>query len=46
MLSKLGGELRVALEATYGWEWLADLLEGHELHLSYPLRTKRSPPRA
>jgi transposase len=38
----LGGELRVALEATYGWEWLADLLEseGHELHLSHPLRTK------
>ena len=32
----------VALEATYGWEWLAELLEqeGHELHLSHPLRTK------
>src|SRR5262249_56053400 len=27
---------------TYGWEWLADLLEeaGFELHLSHPLRTK------
>jgi transposase len=42
ILADLGGELQVALEATYGWEWLADLLEqeGHELHLSHPLRTK------
>src|SRR5262245_25329014 len=42
ILGELGGELQVALEATYGWEWLADLLEaeGHELHLSHPLRTK------
>src|SRR6058998_318661 len=42
ILSELGNELHVALEATYGWEWLADLLEqeGHELHLSHPLRTK------
>jgi transposase len=30
------------LEATYGWEWLAELLEhdGRELHLAHPLRTK------
>jgi transposase len=27
ILDELGGELRVALEATYGWEWLAELLE-------------------
>ena len=42
VLSELGDELRIALEATYGWEWLADLLEaeGHELHLSHPLRTR------
>src|SRR5262249_41045741 len=42
ILAELGDELRVALEATYGWEWLAELLEqeGHELHLSRPLRTK------
>src|SRR4051812_23516692 len=42
ILAEFGGELQVALEATYGWEWLADLLEeeGHELHLSHPLRTK------
>src|SRR5262245_17192017 len=35
-------EPRVAVEATYGWEWLADLLEdaGCELHLAHPLRTK------
>jgi transposase len=32
----------VALEATYGWEWLADLLEdaGYEVHLAHPLRTR------
>ena len=31
-----------AVEATYGWEWLAELLEdaGYELHLAHPLRTK------
>lgn len=30
------------MEATYGWEWLAELLEdaGYELHLAHPLRTK------
>ena len=42
LLGGLGGQTKIALEATYGWEWLADLLEaeGHELHLSHPLRTK------
>jgi transposase len=42
ILAELGEGLQVALEATYGWEWLAELLEaeGHELHLSHPLRTK------
>jgi transposase len=32
----------VALEATYGWEWLADLLQeaGYGVHLAYPLRTQ------
>ncbi len=32
----------VALEATYGWEWLAELLEdaGYLLHLAHPLRTR------
>jgi transposase len=36
------GECRVALEATYGWEWLADVLQdaGFELHLAHPMRTK------
>jgi transposase len=31
----------IALEATYGWEWLADLLEevGYDVHLAHPLRT-------
>src|SRR5829696_8297171 len=39
---ELGEEAQFALEATYGWEWLAELLEGErrELHLAHPLRTK------
>src|SRR4051794_14855373 len=34
------GECRVALEATYGWEWLADVLQdaGYDLHLAHPMR--------
>jgi transposase len=42
LLHPLGDDVQVALEATYGWEWLADLLEeaGYELHLAHPLRTK------
>jgi transposase len=33
---------QIALEATYGCEWLADVLQdaGYELHLAHPLRTK------
>ena len=32
----------VAWEATYGWEWLAELLQeaGYEVHLAHPLRTR------
>jgi transposase len=32
----------VALEATYGWEWLAELLQdaGFDVHLAHPLRTR------
>src|SRR5512133_4299320 len=42
VIAELGGEAKFALEATYGWEWLAQLLEdrGCELHLAHPLRTK------
>jgi transposase len=42
LLQQLGDDVQVALEATYGWEWLADLLEeaGYELHLAHPLRAK------
>ena len=42
LLAELEGDSRIALEATYGWEWLADALQdaGYELHLSHPLRTK------
>src|SRR5438552_4186379 len=43
-LELLGGSegTHVALEATYGWEWLADLLAdaGFEVHLAHPLRTR------
>jgi transposase len=42
LLDSLEGETEVALEATYGWEWLAELLEGagYDVHLAHPLRTK------
>ena len=42
ILRELGGEARVALEAAFGWEWLADLLEDErvELHLAHPRHTK------
>ncbi|MCA1680100.1 MAG: IS110 family transposase [Actinobacteria bacterium] len=42
LLEGIEGEAKIALEATYGWEWLADVLEeaGYELHLAHPLRTK------
>jgi transposase len=42
LLREIDGESRIAVEATYGWEWLADVLEeaGYELHLAHPLRTK------
>jgi transposase len=42
LLEEIDGESRVALEATYGWEWLAEVLEeaGYELHLAHPLRTR------
>ena len=42
LLAEIDGECRIALEATYGWEWLAEVLEdaGDELHLAHPLRTK------
>jgi hypothetical protein len=31
LLAEIDGESKIALEATYGWEWLADLLEGRRL---------------
>jgi transposase len=42
IFAELGGETRVALEAAFGWEWLADLLESErvELHLAHPRQTK------
>jgi transposase len=42
LLEGLDGESKIALEATYGWEWLAELLEdaGYEFHLAHPLRTR------
>jgi transposase len=42
LLAGLEGESRIAVEATYGWEWLAELLEdaGYEIHLAHPLRTR------
>ena len=42
LLGAAGEGTHVALEATYGWEWLAELLEeaGYDLHLAHPLRTR------
>jgi len=42
LLGGLGGESQIAVEATYGWEWLAELLEdsGYDFHLAHPLRTR------
>src|SRR5215216_6990645 len=42
LLGELGADARFALEATCGWEWLAELLEhdGRELRLAHPLHTK------
>jgi transposase len=42
LLGGLEGETRIAVEATYGWEWLAELLEdaGYDIHLAHPLRTR------
>lgn len=37
-LARLDPEIPVALEATFGWPWVADLLEdlGHSVHLGHP----------
>jgi transposase len=37
-LSRLDPEIPVALEAAFGWPWVADLLEelGHPVHLGHP----------
>jgi transposase len=37
-LAHLNPEIPVALEATFGWPWVADLLEelGHPVHLAHP----------
>ena len=42
LLGGLGSDTSVAVEATYGWEWLAELLEdaGYDIHLAHPLRTR------
>jgi transposase len=42
LLDGLEGESQIAVEATYGWEWLAELLEdaGYDIHLAHPLRTR------
>ena len=42
VLGALEGESQIAVEATYGWEWLAELLEdsGYDFHLAHPLRTR------
>ena len=41
-IAKAGKNLRVVLEATYGWYWAADVLEaaGAEVYLAHPLGVK------
>jgi transposase len=42
LLGGLEGKTQIAVEATYRWEWLAELLEdaGYDAHLAHPLRTR------
>jgi transposase len=42
LLAEVGPEARIALEATYGWDWLAELVEdeGYDLRLAHPLGTR------
>lgn len=42
LLGGVEGETKIAVEATYGWEWLAELLEdaGYDVHLAHPSRTR------
>ena len=42
LLGDPGGETHVSLEATYGWEWLAEPLDeaGSDVHLARPLCTR------
>src|SRR4051812_24215960 len=42
LLDAIEGDSRIAVEATYGWEWLAELLEdaGYDVHLAHPSRTR------
>jgi transposase len=41
-LRRAGDELEVAMEATYGWYWAADVIQecGARLHLAHPLGVK------
>jgi hypothetical protein len=47
LLAEVGDASKVALEATYGWGWLAELLEGagYELTWRTCCAPRRSPPR-
>jgi hypothetical protein len=40
IFAELGEEARVALEAAFGWEWLADLLEDEGIELHLPSRSR------
>jgi len=46
LLGGLEGESQIPVEATCGWEWLAELLEdaGYDTHLAHPLRTRAIAP--
>ena len=46
LLGGLEGASQIPVEATCGWEWLAELLEdaGYDTHLAHPLRTRAIAP--
>ena len=43
VLGEAGEELKIALEATYGWEWLAELLEEQAMSCTSPILCAREP---
>jgi hypothetical protein len=41
ILAKFGGQAKVMLEASFGWEWLAELLEAEGMSCTWRIRCGR-----